>query len=118
MTSLVVYRVLLRDREALDDLIRARLGPLEDARGGAGPLLETLDTWYATGGVSTEAARRLHLSVRAVTYRLARVRDLLGVDPTDPAERFALQAAVLGARAVRWPEVPLGVADARQPGGR
>ncbi len=115
VTSLVVYRVLLRDREALDDLVRARLGPLEAARGGAGPLLETLDTWYATGGVSTEAARRLHLSVRAVTYRLARVRDLLGVDPTDPAERFALQAAVLGARAVRWPEVPLGVADARQP---
>ena len=118
VTSLVVYRVLLRDREALDDLIRARLGPLEGARGGAGPLLETLDTWYATGGVSTEAARRLHLSVRAVTYRLARVRDLLGVDPTDPAERFALQAAVLGARAVRWPAVPLGVADARQPDGR
>lgn len=114
VTSLVVYRVLLRDREALDDLIRARLGPLETARGGAAPLLETLDTWYATGGVSTEAARRLHLSVRAVTYRLARVRDLLGVDPTDPAERFALQAAVLGARAVRWPEVPLGVADGRQ----
>lgn len=116
-TSLVVYRVLLRDREALDELIRTRLGPLEGARGGAAPLLETLDTWYATGGVSTEAARRLHLSVRAVTYRLARVRALLGVDPTDPAERFALQAAVLGARAVRWPEVPLGVADARQLGG-
>lgn len=116
-TSLVVYRVLLRDREALDELIRTRLGPLELARGGAGALLETLETWYATGGVSTETARRLHLSVRAVTYRLARVRALLGVDPTDPAERFALQAAVLGARALRWPDVPLSVADARQDGG-
>jgi len=114
--SLVVYRVLLRDRDALDDLIRTRLGPLGTARGGAA-LLETLDTWYATGGVSTEAARRLHLSVRAVTYRLERVRGLLGVDPTDPGERFALQAAVLGARALGWPEAGLGVADGRQSAG-
>ncbi len=102
--GLAVYRVLLRDREALDDLLRTRLGPLAGARGGAGPLLETLDAYYGAGGVATEAARTLHLSVRAVTYRLARVEALLGVDPTDPAERFALQAAVLGARALGWPD--------------
>ena len=111
VASLTVYRVLLRDREALDDLIRTRLGPLEHARGGAGPLLETLDAYYATGG-ATQTARQLHLSVRAVTYRLARVEQLLGVDPTDPAERFALQAAVLGARALGWPDIDL--ADSRQ----
>lgn len=101
--ELVVYRLLLRDREALDDLIRIRLAPLSGARGGAGPLLETLEVYYATGGVATETARRLHLSVRAVTYRLSRVQALLGVDPTAPGERFALQAAVLGARALGWP---------------
>ena len=101
--KLVVYRLLLRDREALDDLIHARLGPLGRARGGAG-LLATLDAYYAAGGVATETARRLHLSVRAVTYRLARVQALLGVDPTAPTERFALQAAVLGARAIGWPD--------------
>ena len=106
--ELVVYRVLLRDREAIDDLVRSLLGPLEQARGGAGPLLETLDAYYACGAVATDTARRLHLSVRAVTYRLARVRQLLGVDPADPAQRFALQAAVLAARALDWPEVPLG----------
>ncbi len=114
--GLAVYRVLLRDREALDDLIRTRLGALEHARGGARPLLETLDAYYATGGVATATARRLHLSVRAVTYRLSRVRSLLGVDPTDPAERFALQAAVLGARVLGWPDVSLDVADGRQRG--
>ena len=105
--DLLVYRVLLRDREALDDLVRTLLGPLEAARGGAGPLLETLEAFYATGAVATATARRLHLSVRAVTYRLARVRALTGVDPADPAERFGLQAAVLGARAVGWPQVRL-----------
>ena len=105
--ELVVYQVLLRDRAAVNELIGTVLGPLANARGGAGPLLETLDAYYATGGVSTETARRLHLSVRAVTYRLERVRALLGQDPTDPAGRFALHAAVLGARLLRWPEVPL-----------
>jgi DNA-binding PucR family transcriptional regulator len=80
-----------------------RLGPLLGARGSAGALLETLDAFFATGANTTETARRLHLSVRAVTYRLARVQALLGVDPKDPAERYALQSAVLGARAVGWP---------------
>lgn len=105
--ELAVYRVLLRDREALEDLIRTALGPLEHARGGAGPLLATLDAYFATGAVATETARRLHLSVRAVTYRLARVRQLLAVDPSDPDERFALHAAVLGARLLDWPQIPL-----------
>ncbi len=105
--TLVVFRVLLRDRAATDDLILATLGPLADARGGAGPLLETLDAYYASGGVSTEAARRLHLSVRAVTYRLARVQQLIGLDPTDPEHRFTLHAATLAARLLDWPDTPL-----------
>jgi len=92
------------------ELIRSRLGPLAGARGGAGLLLETLDAYFATGGVATQTAARLHLSVRAVTYRLARVQALLGIDPTDPAERFALHAAVLGAQALGWPDI----ADDRQ----
>jgi sugar diacid utilization regulator len=105
--ELVVYQVLLRDRAAVDELVVTVLGPLATARGGAGPLLETLDAYYATGGVSTATAARLHLSVRAVTYRLQRVRELLGADPTDPAHRFTLHAAVLAARLLRWPDVPL-----------
>ncbi len=106
-SALVIYQVLLRDRAAVDELVTTVLGPLATARGGAGPLLETLDAYYATGGVSTATAERLHLSVRAVTYRLQRVRELLGTNPTDPAQRFTLQAAVLAARLLRWPEVPL-----------
>ena len=106
-SELVAYQVLLRDRASVDELVISVLGPLATARGGAGPLLETLDAYYATGGVSTATAVRLHLSVRAVTYRLQRVRELLGTDPTDPAQRFTLQAAVIAARLLRWPEVPL-----------
>ncbi|WP_148616366.1 PucR family transcriptional regulator [Nocardioides rubriscoriae] len=100
--DLVVYEVLLRDRAAIDELIATVLTPLRQARGGARPLLETLEAYYASGGVATATAARLHLSVRAVTYRLQRIGDLLGMDPTDPAHRFTLHAAVLGARLLDW----------------
>jgi sugar diacid utilization regulator len=102
--ELLIYRVLLRDQPAITDLVQSVLGMLVQARGGAEPLLATLDAYFATGSVTTETARRLHLSVRAVTYRLARIKSLTGYDPTDPAQRFTVQAAVLGARLLGWPE--------------
>src|SRR3954454_15905091 len=97
-SDLLVYRVLGRDQAAMIDLVQAVLSPLADARGGAEPLLETLGTYFAVGNVTPEAARRLHLSVRAVTYRLHRIRQLTGYDATEPEGAFALQTAVLGAR--------------------
>ena len=105
--DLLVYQVLLRDRAAITDLVGELLMPLAGARGGAGPLLATLEAYYACGGVAAQAARRLHLSVRAVTYRLARIRDLTGSDPGDPAQALALQVAVIGARLLDWPAAPL-----------
>ncbi len=105
--DLLVYQVLLRDRAAITDLVGALLTPLAGARGGAGPLLATLEAYYACGGVAAQAARRLHLSVRAVTYRLARIKALTGSDPGDPAQALALQIAVVGARLLDWPAAPL-----------
>jgi DNA-binding PucR family transcriptional regulator len=61
--------------------------------------------------VATETAARLHLSVRAVTYRLSRIADLIGRDPTDPAQRLQLQAAVTAADLLGWP----GAGDASEP---
>jgi sugar diacid utilization regulator len=105
--DLLVYQVLLRDRAAITDLVGALLTPLKDARGGAAPLLATLEAYYACGGVAAQAAKRLHLSVRAVTYRLARIKDLTGSDPGQPAQALALQIAVIGARLLDWPATPL-----------
>ena len=107
--DLLIYRVLGRDQVAIIDLIQATLGPLAQARGGAEPLLETLQAYFATGEVATETARRLHMSVRTVTYRLAKVKALTGHDPNDPTQRFALHAAVLGARLLGWPAAALPV---------
>ncbi|RYP84483.1 PucR family transcriptional regulator [Nocardioides guangzhouensis] len=102
--DLLTYRVLSRDQPALVDLVESVLHPLHQARGGAEPLVATLATYFDCGCVATTAAARLHLSVRAVTYRLDRVKTLTGFDPMDPAHRFTLHAAVLGAKLLGWPE--------------
>jgi len=102
--DLLIYRVLFRDQPAIVDLVQSVLSPLGEARGGARPLLDTLEAYFASGGVATAASLRLHLSVRAVTYRLDRVRALTGYDPAEPSHRFVLNVAVLGARLLRWPE--------------
>jgi sugar diacid utilization regulator len=105
--DLLIYQVLLRDRAAITDLVQTLLTPLARARGGAAPLLATLDAYYTRGGVATAAARDLHLSVRTVTYRLARVMELTGRDPSRPADALALQVAVIGARMLDWPATRL-----------
>ncbi len=105
--QLVVFRVLLRDRAAVAELITGTLVPLTAAKGGTAALLATLEAYFDNGDNATETARLLHLSVRAVTYRLARVQDLLGIDPSDPALRFTLYAAVVAARLIDWPTQPL-----------
>jgi sugar diacid utilization regulator len=105
--DLLVYQVLLRDRTAITDLVRTVLLPLGAARGGAAPLLATLEAYFARGGVAAGAARDLHRSVRAVTYRLARVRELTGRDPGLPADALTLQVAAIGARLLDWPATPL-----------
>lgn len=103
--DLLVYRVLGRDRAALSDLVESVLTPLTRARGGAGPLVDTLEAYFDCNDVATATARRLHVSVRTVTYRLSRVAQLTGYDPTDPSQRLTLQVAVVGARLLPWPAV-------------
>ena len=62
-----------------------------------------METYFATGAVATEAARRLHLSVRTITDLLTKVKKVTGHDPTDATERLALHMAVVSARLLDWP---------------
>jgi DNA-binding PucR family transcriptional regulator len=101
--DMLVYPVLARDRQAMADLVLSVLGPLRDARGGAEPLLRTLEVYFDAGCTAAEAARRLALSVRALTYRLDRIHQLTGADASDPVHRYTLQTAVIGARLLGWP---------------
>ncbi|MBQ1073275.1 helix-turn-helix domain-containing protein [Micromonospora sp. C31] len=101
--DLLVFPVLLRDRDAITDLVSTVLGPLGTARGGVRPYLDTLAVLFDNQGNYTATARQLHLSVRAVTYRLDRIRALTGYHPGEPTQRFTLHTAVLGARLLGWP---------------
>lgn len=101
--DLLVYRVLGRDQAAIIDLVRDVLEPLTNVRGGADVLLQTLHAYFGAGDVATETALRLNVSVRTVTYRLAKVKALTGYSASHPEQRFALHAAVLGARLLEWP---------------
>lgn len=101
--DLLVFPVLTRDRQAMADLVRSALGPLQQARGGAQLMLDTLAAYFDSGCNAAEAARRLSLSVRAFTYRLERIQQLTGSSPADPVHRYTLQTAVIGARLLDWP---------------
>nr|WSZ20191.1 helix-turn-helix domain-containing protein [Streptomyces canus] len=101
--DLLVYPVLTHDRQAMADLVLDTLHPLPTSRGGAQPLLDTLTAYFDSGCVAAEAARRLTHSVRALTYRLERIHKLTGANPADPAHRYMLQTAVIGARLLDWP---------------
>ncbi|MGW5398085.1 PucR family transcriptional regulator [Streptomyces sp. NPDC003952] len=101
--DLLVYPVLTRDRQAMADLVESVLGPLRKGRGGPQAFIDTLTAYFDSGCVATEAARRLSLSVRALTYRLERIHNLTGADPADSVNRYTLQTAVIGARLLGWP---------------
>lgn len=105
-SDLLVFPVLLRDHDAITDLVSTVLGPLTGARGGARPYLDTLAALFDNEGNHSATARQLHISVRAVTYRLDRVHALTGYHPGEPTQRFTLHTAVLGARLLGWPAEP------------
>ncbi|MCZ7414384.1 PucR family transcriptional regulator [Streptomyces sp. WMMC897] len=103
-SELLVFPVLLRDRSAIADLVNTVLGPLAGARGGAEPLVQTLMACSQSGYVNAEAARRLGVGVRTLTYRLARIRTFTGYDPADALQRYTLETAAMGARLLGWPQ--------------
>jgi hypothetical protein len=66
-----------------------------------------LRAYFDAGDVAPEAARPAHVSVRTVTYRLARIAPRTGYRVAGPDERSSLHARVLGARLLEWPQTPL-----------
>lgn len=58
-------------------------------------LVRTLRVYFATGANASEAADRLYLHRNSVSYRLARVETLTGIDLKDPGASLALQLGLL-----------------------
>ncbi|WP_229074728.1 helix-turn-helix domain-containing protein [Actinoplanes sp. DH11] len=76
---------------ALAVLAAHRLAPLANLRSGQREqLLGTLESWLRHWGSRTAVAAELFVHPQTVSYRLNRLRDLLGDDLDDPAARFEL----------------------------
>ena len=94
--DLGIYRILssLDDVTALERLVAEQLGALldHDAERGS-PLVETLHHYLDTGGSPAATAKALFVHPSTVKYRLTRIREVGGVDLSQPAVRFALQLA-------------------------
>lgn len=59
-----------------------------------GELLDTLDAFFAAGGVLEGAARALFVHPNTVRYRLRRVGEITGLAPLTPRDAFALRIAL------------------------
>ena len=86
--DLLVEQLLLGNERVADALRRAVADVLL-ARDASGALVGTLRCFLATGSVP-ETARREHIHVNTVAYRLGRVRDLTGLDARVPRDAALL----------------------------
>jgi DNA-binding PucR family transcriptional regulator len=70
--------------------------------GDAGPALtETLDAYLDSGGAIEACARKLYVHPNTVRYRLKRIADFTGRDPTTPRDAYVLRVASTVGRLTR-----------------
>ncbi|MCP9276591.1 PucR family transcriptional regulator [Mycolicibacterium arenosum] len=88
--ELLPERALLGDATAVAALETDVMRPLADA----GPALtETLDAYLDSGGAIEACARQLFVHPNTVRYRLKRIADFTGRDPTLPRDAYVLRVA-------------------------
>jgi DNA-binding PucR family transcriptional regulator len=97
--ELLPERALMGDASAIAALHTDVMRPLGDA----GPTLtETLDAYLDCGGAIEACARKLFVHPNTVRYRLRRIADFTGRDPTQPRDAYVLRvAATVGHLAYR-----------------
>jgi DNA-binding PucR family transcriptional regulator len=88
--ELLPERALMGDVSAVAALHTEIMRPLADA----GPALtETLDAFLDSGGAIEACARKLFVHPNTVRYRLKRIADFTGRDPTLPRDAYVLRVA-------------------------
>jgi DNA-binding PucR family transcriptional regulator len=101
--ELLPERALLGDASAIAVLDAEVMRPLADA----GPALtETLDAYLDSGGAIEACARKLFVHPNTVRYRLKRITDFTGRDPTNPRDAYVLRVAATVGRLARQASNP------------
>ena len=88
--ELLPERALLGDTSAITALEVEVMRPLSDADPA---LAETLDAYLDSGGAIEACARKLFVHPNTVRYRLKRIADFTGRDPTVPRDAYVLRVA-------------------------
>ncbi|ORW32468.1 PucR family transcriptional regulator [Mycobacterium paraense] len=102
--ELLPERALMGDASAIVALHTDVMGPLADA----GPtLIETLDAYLDCGGAIEACARKLFVHPNTVRYRLKRITDFTGRDPTQPRDAYVLRVASTVGQ-LNYPAAPSG----------
>jgi DNA-binding PucR family transcriptional regulator len=92
--ELLPERALLGDTAALAALNELLVQPLAAAGSALG---DTLDAYLDSGGAVETCARLLFVHPNTVRYRLKRIAEVTGRDPTNPRDAYVLRiAATLG----------------------
>ncbi|BBY53223.1 PucR family transcriptional regulator [Mycobacterium koreense] len=98
--DLLPERALMGDPDAITALHTDVMRPLADA----GPALgETLDVYLDCGGAIEACARKLFVHPNTVRYRLKRITDFTGHDPTQPRDAYILRVATTVGRLAAHP---------------
>jgi len=105
--ELLPERALMGDASAIVALHTDVMEPLADA----GPtLIETLDAYLDCGGAIEACARKLFVHPNTVRYRLKRITDFTGRDPTQPRDAYVLRVAATVGQ-LNYPTQPAGAAN-------
>ena len=88
--ELLPERALNGDESAMTALIESLVQPL--AEGGA-TLSTTLEAYLDSGGSVESCARILYIHPNTVRYRLKKISEITGRDPTNPRDAYVLRVA-------------------------
>ena len=85
-------RALAGDATARQDLIQQIYSPLASKHP---ELTQTLRSYLNTGRSLENTARQLFVHPNTVRYRLRRIQELIGWDPTEPGDAFVLKVSLI-----------------------
>lgn len=102
--ELLPERALLGDAAAISALNEHVVIPLAGAGSG---LADTLDAYLDCGGAVETCARQLFVHPNTVRYRLKRIAEVTGRDPTHPRDAYVLRVAATVGRLPRTHHEPM-----------
>lgn len=98
-SDLLPERALNGDRSAVHTMTETLVLPLTDA---SGSLSVTLDAFLDAGCSIESSARALYVHPNTVRYRLRKIADATGRDPTNPRDAYVLRVAATVGRLARF----------------